>query len=339
MAEEYSIKKLYVETVIALLFVCLLGVIFHITDIFDWWYEYTRAHEDWELDEISATVVALLLISFIMSVRHFFILSNLSDNLKNANAQLKLHEKERVHRQKMLALNNLAGGLAHEIKNALQPAIGLGPFVENCLKINNFEKEETYMKLILSSTEHAQNVVENILHFSQENSWEFECAEAAEVLEYAIKFSRDIMPTSVVINQSGFDEIRNKDRKMTLECNRTGVCQIFNNLFINACYAMGDKGQIDVTATETTMPDHKNIPAICIEVADSGEGMSPDVLENIFDPFFTTKDVSQGTGLGLSTVYAIIKEHGGYVKAESQKGKGSTFSLFFPILVNPKKVK
>jgi signal transduction histidine kinase len=102
--------------------------------------------------------------------------------------------------------------------------------------------------------------------------------------------------------------------------------QVFINLFINAAQAMEGGGAISVTAR----PDPEGF--VRIDVADTGCGMSSEMLERIFDPFYTTKSVGKGTGLGLSIVYGIIKKHEGYVEVQSEMGKGTTFSVHLPTM-------
>ena len=107
--------------------------------------------------------------------------------------------------------------------------------------------------------------------------------------------------------------------------NRQGLQQVFLNLIVNAVQAMPDGGELTVEAEED-----KN-RRITVRVQDTGGGIPPEHLTHIFDPFFTTKKVGQGTGLGLSVSYGIIKKHGGRIDVDSRPGKGSTFTVIMPV--------
>jgi len=109
-----------------------------------------------------------------------------------------------------------------------------------------------------------------------------------------------------------------------VECLPTQLNQVFMNLLVNAGQALPDRGTI-------TLRTGRNDSQVWIEVSDSGVGMSPETVQRIFDPFYTTKPVGQGTGLGLSVSYAIVKKHNGHIEVESTPGSGSTFRIVLPI--------
>ena len=114
--------------------------------------------------------------------------------------------------------------------------------------------------------------------------------------------------------------------------------QVIVNLAVNARDAMPDGGKLairtaNVTAAEAGMLNLKGMPAadyVLVEVADTGTGIPPEIIDKIFEPFFSTKEVGKGTGLGLSTVYGIVKQTGGFIYPESEVGKGTTFRIFLP---------
>jgi CheY-like chemotaxis protein len=119
--------------------------------------------------------------------------------------------------------------------------------------------------------------------------------------------------------------------------------QVILNLVVNARDAMPQGGQLRV-ATESaqfgetdarTDPEERAGEFVCLSVTDTGTGIAPDVLPRIFEPFFTTKEIGRGTGLGLATVYGIVKQHGGWIEVSSQVGEGSTFKVFLPAIQTP----
>lgn len=125
-----------------------------------------------------------------------------------------------------------------------------------------------------------------------------------------------------------------------VEADATQLHQVLLNLSVNARDAMPDGGTLTLAAANVTLAvgdprlELESVPGryVVISVTDSGSGIAPDVMPRIFDPFFTTKGLGQGTGLGLSTVLGIVKSHGGFVKVESEPGRGSTFHVYLPAL-------
>ena len=107
---------------------------------------------------------------------------------------------------------------------------------------------------------------------------------------------------------------------------RKSLQQVFLNLFINAIQAMLDGGTLTIKARPS-----EDGQWLKVEVADTGLGIEPEHLPRIFDPFYTTKQVGRGTGLGLSVTYGIVEKHGGHIEVESEKGKGSTFTVILPV--------
>jgi signal transduction histidine kinase len=114
------------------------------------------------------------------------------------------------------------------------------------------------------------------------------------------------------------------------------IQQVFANILVNAVQAVPDRGTVDVTVARertTPPPDHGGPRSdyVCARVRDDGHGIAPDHLPHVFEPFFTTKDVGQGTGLGLSVAYGIVREHGGWIAARSEPGRGAEFSVYLPV--------
>lgn len=303
-------------------------------DAFETWYEYTRAHEDWELDELTGVVFALLLGWVALSIRHIFILRHIVKRLKDTQAKLEASKQKEIRTEKLSALGELATGLAHEINNALMPIVGLSGLIKEEMEETGNTKHYEFMKNIEAGGLHARDIVLNVLEFSGQNITEPEKLKARESLLNAISFARSMLPTSIIFEIKGLDEDDQSIPDSTLiYAHTSNLSQIFMNLFNNARDALQEQGQISVSAEMDPKQDF-----IIISVADTGEGMDQSQLDKIFDPFFSTKDVSEGTGLGTSIVYGIMQKLGGDVSVESTLGEGTCFTLRFPVFSSdPKK--
>ncbi len=297
-------------------------------DVFDRWYEYTRAHEDWEIDEIFAIFIAILAAGTILAMRHYFIMRSLAKELAEANAQIKQHGAREAQGEKLTALGHLSAGLAHEVNNALQPTTGLGEFVLKELRAKKCQKHVEYMEIILNSTRHAQQIIQNVLFFSQNKDSELIDHFALSVLLNAIEFAQSMMPSQIIF-ESTFER-EDELGQITIHCNETELAQIFINLFKNAAAAMNEKGTITINIAKGIMPHTKDDPCVQITVTDTGHGMDQETQNQIFNPFFSTKDPSEGTGLGLSAVHGFIAHHGGDIDVESAPGTGTTFRIYLP---------
>jgi len=173
------------------------------------------------------------------------------------------------------------------------------------------------------------------LIFAREKSLEYEALDAFKILPDAIKFSTDVLPSSVVVNVS-FDVETDNHEAIYINVNRTGFYQIFYNMLNNASAAMDNQGAIDISLALDVIPEAPHEVALRVDIKDTGCGIDPDIQSKIFDPFFSTKDISEGTGLGLPTVYALVEQHGGCTVVNSIVGKGTVFSLYFPIVEKSK---
>lgn len=127
------------------------------------------------------------------------------------------------------------------------------------------------------------------------------------------------------------DIVRSFAQIPQVECVPSQINQVFMNLIVNAAQAIEGRGTITITTRD-------EVDSVVVEVADTGPGISAEVISRVFEPFFTTKDVGKGTGLGLSLSYSIIENHHGSIEVESELGKGTTFRIRLPV-VQPKKTE
>jgi PAS domain S-box-containing protein len=249
---------------------------------------------------------------------------------KDISHQRKL-ESELRQAQKMQAMGTLSGGIAHDFNNILTPIIGYTELMMSTIP------EESQMKWMLerviNASYRAKDLVKQILTFSRQTEQEKEPVQINLIIKEALRLLRASLPATIEIRQN-------------IECNvsvlgdPTQIHQVFMNLCTNAGHAMQEKGGIleanlsEVEIDAEFAQRHPNItpgPYVRLTVADSGHGMTPEVMERIFDPFFTTKDRSEGTGMGLSVVHGIVKNHDGVISGYSEPGKGSIFHVYLPV--------
>ena len=240
--------------------------------------------------------------------------------------------------QKMKALASMAGGLAHEISNALQPILGLSELCAMHVAGKDKKLEES-MHIIQRNALHCRNIVNGVLSFARRDVKKKQIQNLREVLEGAMEFADEFLPVEVRVRCRGFgDGLNDANSHLPVNINRTELVQIMANLFTNASHAMKSCGIIEVELGRVTfdgvvtqLHGMPNGDYAVISVKDSGYGMTEDVQKSLFQPFFTTKTVGEGTGLGLAAVYGIIKDWDGAIRVQSKPSEGSTFFLYIPI--------
>ena len=244
-------------------------------------------------------------------------------------------EKQLIQSQKMEAIGTLAGGIAHDFNNILTIIMG------NISLLRLDIEEESVLEriqLIDDAVVRAVDLVKQILRFSRDDSGKKEHLDLREVLEEVLRMGREIFPRSLVF------ETKVEDVAYAMQGDRTQIAQVLMNILINARDAIEASGRtepglIAISLRQffidarilTPYRDLQPGPYAELRITDNGCGMSKTVMENIFNPFYTTKAKGKGTGLGLSIVYGIVKSHNGEVKAYSENGVGTTFTLLFPL--------
>lgn len=330
---NFSKKDIYLEAAfLTAIFFAVLFLFIKI-DFFDRFYEFTREYEHIQLDEITSALIAFLLACLIFTIRYILKFKKAVIELDRANSELIKYEKEKFNKQKIVALGSLASGLAHEIKNALQPTLGLGQFIREGLTQLGNQKYINYMDIIIDSSTHAHKIIENVLLFASKKEIEFAPENALETIHGTIRFCRDLLPTTIELKTKGLvDNFGYDSEELLINCNQTCFYQIFFNLLNNAGKSINHHGEIDISIEKSHMPKSTRTPSIKVKISDTGCGMDKETVDRIFDPFFSTKDISEGTGLGLTIVKTLVEEHDGDIKVRSRLGEGTTIILNFPIL-------
>ncbi|AFZ07019.1 PAS/PAC sensor hybrid histidine kinase [Oscillatoria nigro-viridis PCC 7112] len=246
----------------------------------------------------------------------------------------KLLEKQFYHAQRLESLGTLASGIAHDLNNILTPILGASQLLP--LKITNMnEPTQRLLRLLSGSAKRGAELVKQILLFSRATDGEYVILQLGYLLIETIGIIQQTFPKSITIST----KIPALEL-WTISGDATQLHQVFMNLMINAKDAMSSGGILTVSAENRSLDEDDallNLEAkagcyVAVTVADTGIGIPPELLNRIFDPFFTTKEVGRGTGLGLSTVMGIVKNHGGFVKVYSELGKGTKFQVFLPAI-------
>ncbi len=243
-------------------------------------------------------------------------------------------EEEIIKKEKLEAVGMLAAGIAHDFNNILTAALGNISLCE--LYIENKEKLIEKLKSTEQSLYNAKNLTEKLLTFSKGG--------------YLIKETSDIKK---IIKESVDFILSGKDIKVKYEFpddlwlvkgDSSQLVQVFHNLAINSVEAIEKNGLIEISTKNITISEDSILPLppgnyVMITFKDNGKGIPQEILHKIFDPFFSTK--KEGSGLGLATVYNIIKKHNGYIKVDSLVGKGTMFFIYLPAETTqkPKEIK
>jgi two-component system, cell cycle sensor histidine kinase and response regulator CckA len=244
------------------------------------------------------------------------------------------HRKELEHQfiqaQKMEAVGKLAGGIAHDFNNLLVPIIGYTEMAQADAPSDS--ELSTYLESIRSAADRAAELTQQILAFSRQQVLQMEILDLNLIVqEFDIMLRRligeDIECTTLL--SSHLKHV--KGDKSQLE-------QVLLNLAVNARDAMPNGGTLTIQTENLEVDESRAVELVDVEpgsyclltVSDTGEGMDKVIQQRIFEPFFTTKPDGQGTGLGLSTVFGIVRQHGGAISVHSERGKGASFQVYLP---------
>jgi signal transduction histidine kinase/CheY-like chemotaxis protein len=241
----------------------------------------------------------------------------------------KLHEQF-LQAQKMESIGQLAGGVAHDFNNILTVIQGHASMLRS--KTSLSEDVKGSVNQILLAAERATNLTRQLLTFSRKQVTQLRVLDLNEVVGNLTKMLKHILRADVSL-QVGYGS-----KAFLVRADAGMMEQVLMNLAINARDAMPGGGRLIIsTSDECIGPEYVQLNPqasvgdyVCLSVTDTGEGIPPENLARIFEPFFTTKPVGQGTGLGLATVYGIVRQHNGWITVYSEVGKGTVFRIYLP---------
>ncbi len=250
---------------------------------------------------------------------------------RNITREVEL-EAQLQQAQKMEAVGQLAGGVAHDFNNLLQVINGYGELALHRSAQGESVKRE--VESIVNAGGRAAELVRQLLTFGRRQLLRPEDLELNEVVEHSLKMLARLIGEDIRIH------FHRGSQLSRIHADRTLVEQVLMNLAANARDAMPEGGRLDIAIENVVIDDsrrkeHRWAKAgryVLLSVADTGHGMDEKTLERIFDPFFTTKEVGKGTGLGLASVYGIVKQHDGLIHVSSELDKGTVFKIYFPAL-------
>ncbi len=254
------------------------------------------------------------------------------NRLLETRVEEKTQELEKIHQQmieieKLASMGQLAAGVAHELNNPLSGIMGYSEIALALFKdkppdkvtAQEVTKMIAYFGHIEGLTQRCRGIILDMLKFARQHTEEFKEVHLSEVVRQTLVFLEKQLGRAKVKVVSDLPE----DLPF-LKGNGLQLQQVFTNLILNAAQAMPGGGTLEIRI-------RRNEGMLEAEFTDNGTGIEPEHLHRVFEPFFTTKPVGEGTGLGLSVSYGIIKHHGGDIRVSSELGKGSTFTVFLPL--------
>jgi signal transduction histidine kinase len=235
--------------------------------------------------------------------------------------ELEKRQKILVESHKIRAIGNLVAGVAHELNNPLNNILLTAASLEEDYEVIPREEKKEMIADVIGETERAQKIVRNLLDFARESETRIERLDLNKTLQKAI---------DLVSNQVKIAKIRLEtylpDNLPPVHGDEQLLGQVFVNLILNAVDVLPQRqGRITISIDKDRQDGY-----VAVSITDNGPGIPEHILRRIFDPFFTTKPEGKGTGLGLSVSRGIVQQLGGYIRAESEVGKGTAFTVFLP---------
>jgi len=252
--------------------------------------------------------------------------------IKEDITEQKSLEDQYRQARKMEAIGQLAGGVAHDFNNILQAMVGYSDMLLD--QLPEQDKTHEFAEEIARGAERAAVLTRQLLAFSRRQVLEMEDLDLNEIVQGIMKMIKRVIGENIEVN------VLAGRRLGTVHADRGQMEQVLMNLSVNARDAMPEGGVLAIETENVSFDD-----AYCathawaapgryvlLSVTDTGCGMDPEAKEHLFEPFFTTKELGKGTGLGLATVYGIVRQHNGMIQVYSEVGSGTTFKIYLPIV-------
>lgn len=261
-------------------------------------------------------------------------IEDITKRIEREHAHQKV-QTQLIQAQKMESIGRLAGGVAHDYNNTLGVILGYAELLQERLAKEGNKCEE--LREIIKATLHSADITRQLLAFARQQTISPKRLDLNRCVENMLKMLRRLIGENIEL------EWLPQKNLGSVKMDMVQVDQILANFCINAKDAMDGSGKITIETRSVTVdeaycsshPEFHPGEFICLTVSDTGTGMDKKTQEKIFDPFFTTKGMGEGTGLGLSTVYGIVKQNNGIIDVYSELGKGTTFNIYLARYESP----
>lgn len=238
----------------------------------------------------------------------------------------KAVEKQLKQAEKIESLGRLTGGVAHDLNNLLGPILGYADLLLDELPAEDPRRDS--IEQIFNAGGKATELVRQLLAFSRKQALKLEIVDLPTLINDFSKLLRRILREDIEL------VIENENSLPVIQGDKGQIEQIIMNLFVNAQDAVSGPGtlMISTSTVPAASPEEESNDKllVALKVADDGSGIDPEIINDIYDPFFTTKEEHKGTGLGLASVYGIVKQHGWDIQVRSTVGVGTEFTIFIP---------
>jgi len=232
-------------------------------------------------------------------------------------------ESELRQAQKMESIGRLAGGVAHDFNNLLTVITGYSELLDAALKPG--DSLHPYVREIRAAGDRAASLTKQLLAFSRKQLIRPVVLDLKQLVDDTQDMIRRLVGEDILV------EIRQTHDLLLVSVDPTQITQILMNLAANARDAMPHGGRLTIQTAKSSASEEDNA-SVLLAVTDTGEGITEEIRQHLFEPFFTTKEQGRGTGLGLSSVYGIVRQSEGRIEVESEPGKGTTFSIYLPAI-------
>ena len=255
----------------------------------------------------------------------------MEDERKRTKEEKEKMEAQLLAAQKMEAIGNLAGGMAHDFNNLLQAIMGYAEMLGDQFTPDDPRSED--LEEIQKATSRAASLTRQLLAFSRRQPLQPKVTGLNSIIANLKNMLLRLIPEDIDLVTTLEPDLAN------VEVDPGQIEQIIMNLTVNARDAMPEGGRITIK-NENVIIDKNYCEAfsyarpgefVCLSIEDTGDGMDKETIEHIFEPFFTTKGPGEGSGLGLSVVYGIAKQHEGWINVDSEPGRGTMFKLYLPV--------